>query len=195
MRAEYMTIHADHGFKKEYPQESTKDEPARRVVQFSDKIMAVRMGPKTPFTQTIPHEPKKSGAIISTYPSRPVQDSGPIITSKHYSREDKKDPPLIEIANGNGINQMAKRMQTYLRQKGHQVQWITNSKHFNHGETKLFYCKGYLQDAYRVAKEIPGFQNMEEVDDLLRPNTKVKVVIGKDLSFFDDLVLNASPMS
>jgi len=87
----------------------------------------------------------------------------------------------IEVANGNGAKDMAKRVGKHFGQMGLKVTRITNAKHFNFKKTKVYYIKPYLHDAYIVAKQIPGWQNMMEVDKFDRRNIKIKVVIGKDM--------------
>jgi len=62
----------------------------------------------------------------------------------------------IEISNGNGVRHMARNMGTYLNPKGFNVNRLTNADHFNYPETKIYYQKGYEQDALRLAKEIPN---------------------------------------
>ena len=93
----------------------------------------------------------------------------------------------IEVINGNGMVGMARRVADYLRNKGLNIVLLANAGHFGHEETKIFYRKGHLQDAYRVAQQIPGYQNMERVARLRQPNIKIKVLIGKDLIIFDGL--------
>ena len=107
-------------------------------------------------------------------------------TIKPYSLSDLS----LEISNGNGVRHMARRVGNLLMDEGFEKPHLTNASHFNHSETKIYYCIGYLQEAYRVAQEIPGYQNMEKVDRLERPEIKVKVLIGKDLILFDDLFMN-----
>lgn len=87
----------------------------------------------------------------------------------------------IEVSNGNGVNRMARRVGNDLKDKGLNVTRLTNADHFGYQETKIFYLSPYLHDAYAVAKQIPGWQNMEKVDTFSRQNTKIRVLIGKDL--------------
>jgi Flp pilus assembly protein TadD len=93
---------------------------------------------------------------------------------------------IIEISNGNGVRKMAKRVGDYLKIKGAKVTRITNAPHFNFAETKIYYQDTYLHEAYKIAKEIPGFQNMEKSSNLSLNNIHVKVLIGKDLIFYDN---------
>jgi tetratricopeptide (TPR) repeat protein len=93
----------------------------------------------------------------------------------------------VEISNGNGVNRMATRMGNYLRKKGIKVTRLTNAEHFNFGETTIYYHWDYLQDAFKVAREIPGYQNMEKLKTPGQKSVKIKVRIGKDLVPYDEL--------
>jgi hypothetical protein len=100
----------------------------------------------------------------------------------------------IEVANGNGVTHMAKRVGNYFNTKGLKVSKITNAEHFNFRKTKIYYLKPYLHDAYVVAQQIPGWQNMKEVDAFNCENIKIRVLIGKDMipyhSFGEDSNIN-----
>ena len=91
----------------------------------------------------------------------------------------------IEISNGNGVNRMAQRVGNYLNSKGFNVGLLTNAKHFNFDETKIYYLDEYLHDAFEVAKQIPGYQQMEEVQEFEKQNIKIKMLIGKDIIPYD----------
>jgi tetratricopeptide (TPR) repeat protein len=93
----------------------------------------------------------------------------------------------VEISNGNGVNRMATRLGNYLRKKGIKVTRLTNAEHFNFGETTIYYHWDYLQDAFKVAREIPGYQNMEKLRTPGQKSVKIKVRIGKDLVPYDKL--------
>ncbi len=87
----------------------------------------------------------------------------------------------IEISNGNGVNGMARRVGNYLKNNGLSVIRLTNAEHFGHSETVVFYTAGLFQEAYRVAMELPGYQEMREVDGFDRSNVGIRVLIGKDI--------------
>jgi tetratricopeptide (TPR) repeat protein len=93
----------------------------------------------------------------------------------------------VEISNGNGVNRMATRVGNYLRKKGIKVTRLTNAEHFNFGETTIYYHWDHLQDAFKVAREIPGYQNMEKLKTRDQKSVKIKVRIGKDLVPYDKL--------
>ena len=97
----------------------------------------------------------------------------------------------IEISNGNGVNHFAKNVGCYLASKGFKVTSLKNESHFNNLKTTIYYCEGYLQDAYQVAKQIPRYQNMVKVTGFNNRNIKVRVVIGKDMvSYYKGLFIN-----
>jgi tetratricopeptide (TPR) repeat protein len=94
----------------------------------------------------------------------------------------------VEVANGNGVNRMASRVGTYLAKKGLHVTRYTNADHFNFNQTKIYYHDDFLQDAFNVAKHIPGLQNMEKCEEFNQENIKIKVLLGKDLAPYDRLI-------
>jgi tetratricopeptide (TPR) repeat protein len=87
----------------------------------------------------------------------------------------------IEISNGNGVNRMASKIAHYLQEKGYVISRVTNATHFSHEKTKIYYCEGYLQQAYRLAKEIPGWNEMEKTEMSEKIPIRIRVLIGKDL--------------
>jgi len=91
----------------------------------------------------------------------------------------------VEISNGNGVNRMATRVGNYLKEKGIKVTRLTNAEHFNFDETIIYYHWDHLQDAFKVAQEIPGNQNMEKLRASDQKSVKIKVRIGKDLVHYD----------
>ena len=118
----------------------------------------------------------------------PKNKNAVIAKEKTEQRETDTPPETgVEVLNGNGVNRMATRVGGYLSERGFLVLPPGNADHFNHPETKIYYCIGYLQDAYRVAQVIPGYQNMEKADQLNRANAKIEVLIGRDMIPFDEV--------
>ncbi len=128
----------------------------------------------TPLAQA-GHE--KRGELVITASGLKRQSSG--LDKEKGTREDHRR--LIEISNGNGISHMARKVGMYLNKNGFGEPRLTNASHFGFAETTIYYCEGYLQTAYQLAQSIPGYQIMEKAERLDRPETKVKVRIGKDL--------------
>jgi len=91
-------------------------------------------------------------------------------------------PLNIEISNGNGVRYMARNVGAFLNPKGFNANRLTNADHFNYSKTKIYYQKGYEQDALRLAKEIPGRQNIPSIIEKNQMMKRaIKVLIGKDL--------------
>jgi len=87
----------------------------------------------------------------------------------------------IEVSNGNGVNRMARRVGNYLNGEGFVLKYLCNANHFRHEETKIYYVKGYLREAYLLAEKLPGRQRFEEVAEIRKSNAEISVLIGKDL--------------
>ena len=93
----------------------------------------------------------------------------------------------VEVSNGNGVNRMASRVGNYLKKKGVKVTRLTNAEHFNFDETMIYYHLDHLKDAFKIAQEIPGYQNMEKLGASGQEGVAIKVRIGKDLVPYDEL--------
>ncbi len=87
----------------------------------------------------------------------------------------------IEVSNGNGVNNMARMVGDYFREKGFRVTRLTNADYFDYVETKIFYQKEYQSAADQVAEQLPVFRRKEETEKFDRPDIKIKILIGKDL--------------
>jgi len=103
----------------------------------------------------------------------------------HHSGEKNLNNFEVEVSNGNGVNRMARRVGDYLRNKGLNVTRLTNAKNFKFADTKIYYHDDYLQDAFEVARQIPGYQQMEEIEEFGRQPIKVKLVLGRDIIPYD----------
>jgi len=51
----------------------------------------------------------------------------------------------------------------FLKGDGVILMYLSNARHFNHGETKIYYTRGYLREAYQLAQKLVGRQSLEEV--------------------------------
>jgi len=96
----------------------------------------------------------------------------------------------IEISNGNGVNRMARRVGDYLKGKGLKVVRLTNADNFNYSGTRIYYHKGYNEQADYIAGQLPVLQNKEEIIKFERAGIKIKVLIGEDLVSQDEVFDN-----
>jgi tetratricopeptide (TPR) repeat protein len=96
--------------------------------------------------------------------------------------ENRPTPRIkIEVSNGNGVTRMARKVGDYLRGNGVSLMYLTNARHFNHEETRIYYSGGYLREAYQIAQKLPGRQRLEEVTTVRGGNAEISILIGKDL--------------
>ena len=93
----------------------------------------------------------------------------------------KTNEPGIEVSNGNGVRFMARDVARYLENRGSNVQKLSNAQSFSHRKSTLYYCDGYLEQAHRIAEELPGLNDLRAVRLFRRPDIKIRVVIGRDL--------------
>jgi len=101
----------------------------------------------------------------------------------------------IEVSNGNGVRHFAKSVAFYLGKKGFHVASLKDEPYFTIKKTTIYYCEGYLQDAYRIAKQIPQYQDMVKVSRFENRNIKVRVVVGKDMaSYYKKPFFNPQPL-
>jgi Flp pilus assembly protein TadD len=120
----------------------------------------------------------------------PMLKSDTVVTARRET-DQKQLPPSpgtgVEVLNGNGVNRMARMVGDYLSERGFLVHSPKNADHFNYPETKIYYCIGYLQDAYQVAQHMPGYQNMDKAKQFEGSNAQIKVVIGRDMIPFKEV--------
>jgi Tfp pilus assembly protein PilF len=199
--------------RKEFPQEKEDTAPFTGVKVVEKKEKQQDSGIERPFTDVkvveknieqwdsvieIPVNKKPAIAKPVMLANISIQDSiKPVALENEF---DEKRPCILshislEISNGNGVRHMARRVGQYLGKQGFNEHYLTNANHFNHPETMIYYRSGYLQDAYRVAKEIPGYQDMKKVDRFQRPTTTVRVLIGRDMIPIASLFTNRDRIS
>ena len=88
---------------------------------------------------------------------------------------------MMEVSNGNGVNNMARKVGNYLNGKDFAFYYLRNASHFRHEETKIYYTRGHLREAYVLAQKLPGRQGLEEIAEIREGKAQISVLIGKDL--------------
>jgi Tfp pilus assembly protein PilF len=91
------------------------------------------------------------------------------------------DSARIDVANGNGINGMARALRGQLRGIGVQVATISNWGNFNQPVTRVLYRDGYEQAARELADRLPVQAELVAVARLPRTDRDVVVVLGRDM--------------
>lgn len=87
----------------------------------------------------------------------------------------------LEVSNGNGVPHLARNVSTHLKKKGVQVSRVTNATHFQYSRSKLYYLKGLLEKARKLARIIPGIL-VVEVPAFDHDQVHIKLLLGKDVS-------------
>lgn len=87
----------------------------------------------------------------------------------------------IEVANGNGVNGMARDVGQYLRQKGFRIARLTNAESFNYEEAMVYYGRGFEDVAHQLMQELPALRHKQEASRFGRSDVKVRVLLGKDV--------------
>jgi Flp pilus assembly protein TadD len=127
---------------------------------------------------------RETEELVEATPGVEAKERAKSSDSKNISKGTKEYEPLIEVSNGNGIRFMARDVSRYLGNRGYTVQRLTNAETFSLERTTIYYCDGYLDQAYRLAEEMPGWNELQKVRRLRSPAIKVRLVIGKDLVLF-----------
>jgi len=91
------------------------------------------------------------------------------------------EPARIDVANGNGINGMAKAMRGQLRAVGVQVATISNWSNFHQPVTRVLYREGHELAARELAQRLPVQAELVAVARLPRADRDVMVVLGLDM--------------
>lgn len=87
----------------------------------------------------------------------------------------------IEISNGNGVDGMANRLGSYLREKGFKIAQIKNANSFDHETTKIIYYSRHAQDVFMLLQELPGDFDKRNIIELEHSGNHIKIIIGKDM--------------
>ena len=86
----------------------------------------------------------------------------------------------IEVANGNGVNGMAKRVSAFLSNAGFAAARLTNQQPFNVKQSEVQYRAGYRDEAEKLRATIDGDPRLIQRDDL-RADISIRVLLGKDV--------------
>jgi Flp pilus assembly protein TadD len=163
------------------PVKPSVEPPAPVVVHPAEKKeeAETKEGVETKGGTVIAEQPLPKVEVASKMPEEPAMKQTNLL-------EQQSLPPMkeirIEVSNGNGVNQMARKVGDYLKEMGMKVVRLTNAKDFKNEETRVFYQQGYQTEAEYVAEQLPaGNGNIEAVKKFDRPNIQVKVLLGKDL--------------
>jgi hypothetical protein len=128
------------------------------IVGLSDRGSITRKISPVYETPALPSEKTegKGLSIIVVSPSRKDKKIKLTAASTEEIITEKRGKGIveIEIANGNGVNGMARRLQYFLKERGFKVAKITNAKTFEHITTKILYYKGLRKHVDHLIEKI-----------------------------------------
>ena len=87
----------------------------------------------------------------------------------------------IQVANGNGVHNLARKFSDFLRTKGFCVAHPVNAENFGYEFTQIVYPPGQMTNAQFLAREFPEKEAWRLVEDD-RPENTIYVIIGKDFT-------------
>ena len=87
----------------------------------------------------------------------------------------------IQVANGNGVQDIAGKLSAFLRTKGFYVVKPVNAGHFEYEYTQIYYPAGRLANARFVAREFPESETRHLIEDERQSDT-IYIIIGKDFT-------------
>jgi tetratricopeptide (TPR) repeat protein len=87
----------------------------------------------------------------------------------------------VEIANGNGVNGIARKYKKLIEKKGVKVIKISNANYSEHITTKIFYYAEQHNDVRQLIKEIGVFPDKNCLIEYRKSGRNIKIIIGKDV--------------
>lgn len=87
----------------------------------------------------------------------------------------------VEVSNGNGVNGMARRVGSYLKDSGFAATRLTNQQGFGVTVTRVEYRNGYESEARQIAAAMPGSVTVASGANLRR-DISVRLVLGRDMT-------------
>ena len=169
----------------------TDDEFYRvRVGEFSTLKKARRAAKTLAREEHVETFPATSNRMIAdaTAMNKFLPASGKSMQDRH-----DHDRKALEIINGNGVKNMARRMGNYLEGHGYQITRISDADHFGHPRTTIYYLPGYGSAADILANKIAGDGRLRQVDFLALSNSDMRMVLGKDLVDYESM-LDSDPI-
>ena len=155
-------------------QVAVRVEPQARmeVVQIVPYVFELRLKQPIPpvLADVKPAKPEFASAVADVLATVPPSVPMRVIPSK-TSR--------IEVANGNGVTGMAKRISNVLNRQGISVSRLSNELPYKQLETKIHYRAGFEKTAANLKDALKGHA-VAVLTPTLSANSDVRLVLGRD---------------
>ncbi len=142
------------------------------------------------------NSPQQITEPIEPFQDKSVSGKGNFAVNIDNAKIQKsKRKVILEVSNGTGVKGIAARSAVYFSEQGRYITSITNEQNFDFKKSIVFYRKGYLQDAFKIALMVPGYQVMKQVESLENPGVSVKLLLGQDLAIlhFPEIMAGFTP--
>lgn len=149
--------------------------PTVQLASVAPNVWELRPAPRGAVSKTNAPAPELAMVQSAIQASTPVQvrAAGPQTTRTATGR--------VEVANGNGVRGMAKRVGGYLQVQGYAAPRLTNHRTFTQNRTEIQYVDGAEKLARQIEREFAQPARLVKVSALER-QAPVRVVLGKDFN-------------
>lgn len=153
-----------------------------KVVQLLPNVyeLKLRSATETVLTDLRIEKSPVSLAQSLSPPARAIVNALEKAITKTLAKVRDVNASRIEVANGNGVNGLAKRVSKVLGQQGIAVSILTNELPYKQQATKIQYRRGYEQTAMRLKNAMQGHALLDSSPNL-SGNIDVRLVLGKDV--------------
>ncbi len=120
-------------------------------------------------------------ALDAAAPVDPIEDTVRPLANERFL-------PLIEVSNGTGRLDMAKRIRSRLKVEGIMTRRLTSANGFTRMKTTIYYREGWRDCAEHLARVLPTEIEIEVQED---QTSDIRLELGRDLLSFDRVIYDA----
>jgi hypothetical protein len=163
------------------PEPAASSMPAPRPQEQTNMPPPLAPQTRMEVVQIVPnvYELKPKAAIAPVIAERQVEKAVVAAASLIPAITPATRTSRVEVANGNGVTGMARRIRGVLGQHGIAVSRLTNELPYKQQNTKIQYRVGYEREAASLKNALRGFALMVPTNNL-SGNSDVRLVLGKD---------------
>jgi len=134
------------------------------------------------FTSNLERESYIKSMLIQRDPLTAHAPASPRPASASVSADSIRNGEVaIEVANGNGVRNMAKSVGNYLKNRGYRVVSVTNADSYSYPTGSVSYRGDGQATAQEIAAIFPGDVNVKKSKLTARKDVRVRVLIGEDM--------------
>jgi hypothetical protein len=159
------------------PAKATASAPTTPVAAKGKAISKSSTKAATPKAIAAANVPPPAGIVVADAPdpAKPNAVRVRIVTAETL----RKENPL-ELANQSKSPTLLGAVTASLAAQGYRVEAVKESAK-KRAKTVILYREGALQPAYQVAQTFPGYQEMKQTEAFDKNDSKVRVLLGRDM--------------